>query len=664
MKDAPDKPCNSFSSFCWRGASLAALALTMGLLVPSRITADNFYFVRSWDIGESLPTAGFAFDGRRSDGPILVRQDVNIDNVLVFDLEGTLVNTYDWPIMPPPPPLNNRGTGISVDVNGGYLVLTSTVINVQNQVATLDIDWNPGTILFDINPGAIELKQDPSTGDIFTLGRNTNVVHRYDSSGTLQNTIAYGGTGFARGIGFDSGAGHVLLADPEFVTNPELLAYAPDGTLMVTHNFLSVPEGCRADGIAYSAGDGHIFLQSDNPSHSVFEFAPCSSVDTVPPELSCPTDITVECAGPDGTIVEFTATASDNCDDAPAVTCTPASGSLFPLGSTTVTCKAEDASENISECSLVVTVEDTTAPSITCPSDVTLQAGGGGQATYTGPGATASDTCDPALVITSDPPLPATLSMGVHTITYTATDASNNSTQCTQTVTVIESAAVNWKICDTDGTGELNITDVVAYLNFAFVGSYDPECWGALDCNPDGTLDVTDAIASLDVQFVTGRPPKSFPFECGNYMTPTDPKADPPDTTPIPCVVSAGCTPPVPPPNLPDLIAIRRDGGIGAEGFCNREAGTGDLIIRVKNQGAADAGASTARVLFYYPGNVIGSTVDVPIAPIPAGGTFEATIPIPPECFNPDCDISIYIDVNLDVEESNESNNSAPGTCI
>jgi hypothetical protein len=47
-----------------------------------------------------------------------------------------------------------------------------------------------------------------------------------------------------------------------------------------------------------------------------------------------------------GAVVDFDVTATDNLDAAPTVTCNPASGSFFPLGATTVTCTAADASGN------------------------------------------------------------------------------------------------------------------------------------------------------------------------------------------------------------------------------------------------------------------------------------------------------------------------------
>jgi hypothetical protein len=49
-----------------------------------------------------------------------------------------------------------------------------------------------------------------------------------------------------------------------------------------------------------------------------------------------------------GAIVEFAPVATDNFDLAPTVSCTPPSGSFFPLGSTGVSCAASDASGNTS----------------------------------------------------------------------------------------------------------------------------------------------------------------------------------------------------------------------------------------------------------------------------------------------------------------------------
>ncbi|MBI3287715.1 MAG: HYR domain-containing protein, partial [Chloroflexi bacterium] len=62
--------------------------------------------------------------------------------------------------------------------------------------------------------------------------------------------------------------------------------------------------------------------------------------------LEVPADIVAEAEGPDGAFVTYTATASDVEDGALTPVCSPASESLFPLGTTTVTCTATDSDEN------------------------------------------------------------------------------------------------------------------------------------------------------------------------------------------------------------------------------------------------------------------------------------------------------------------------------
>ena len=81
--------------------------------------------------------------------------------------------------------------------------------------------------------------------------------------------------------------------------------------------------------------------------------------DQTPPSISCPTDIVVYLPlnVPDTSMpVSYpAATASDNCST-PTITYDHASGSVFPVGTTTVTATATDAAGNHSSCSFHVTV--------------------------------------------------------------------------------------------------------------------------------------------------------------------------------------------------------------------------------------------------------------------------------------------------------------------
>jgi hypothetical protein len=78
--------------------------------------------------------------------------------------------------------------------------------------------------------------------------------------------------------------------------------------------------------------------------------------DVTPPTLNLPGDITVEATNASGTNVSYSVTASDDRDPNPTVTCTPSSGSFFPVGTTTVGCQATDASGNVATGSFLVHV--------------------------------------------------------------------------------------------------------------------------------------------------------------------------------------------------------------------------------------------------------------------------------------------------------------------
>jgi hypothetical protein len=79
-------------------------------------------------------------------------------------------------------------------------------------------------------------------------------------------------------------------------------------------------------------------------------------IDTTPPEITVPDQVAVSTSDPSGTTVTYVAAASDIVDPTPDLSCLPSPGSAFPLGDTTVTCDASDATANGSSTSFTVTV--------------------------------------------------------------------------------------------------------------------------------------------------------------------------------------------------------------------------------------------------------------------------------------------------------------------
>ena len=79
-------------------------------------------------------------------------------------------------------------------------------------------------------------------------------------------------------------------------------------------------------------------------------------VDTLGPAVTVPDDIVAEATGASGAAVTFTVTATDVVDGTRTVNCTAASGSTFPLGTTTVQCTSTDTRGNAGRNSFDVTV--------------------------------------------------------------------------------------------------------------------------------------------------------------------------------------------------------------------------------------------------------------------------------------------------------------------
>jgi len=166
--------------------------------------------------------------------------------------------------------------------------------------------------------------------------------------------------------------------------------------------------------------------------------------DTTPPTITCPANI-VKSTDPNlcSAVVTFTTTVNDNCPGATA-SCTPPSGSVFPKGTTTVTCGATDASGNASApCSFTVTVNDTQPPAITCPANIVVEptCPSGAVVTYTTPVGT--DNC-PGAVTTQTAGLASgsIFPIGTTTNTFKVTDTSGNFVTCSFTVRVKTAAEV------------------------------------------------------------------------------------------------------------------------------------------------------------------------------------------------------------------------------
>jgi probable HAF family extracellular repeat protein len=109
--------------------------------------------------------------------------------------------------------------------------------------------------------------------------------------------------------------------------------------------------------LAYSINDQGVIVGASLGSGGVRAVMWTPVTDTTPPVITVPDDMTVDATSPDGAVVEFTATATDDVDGDVPVGCTPASGSTFVIGDTTVECTATDTAGNSATASFTVHVK-------------------------------------------------------------------------------------------------------------------------------------------------------------------------------------------------------------------------------------------------------------------------------------------------------------------
>jgi len=173
--------------------------------------------------------------------------------------------------------------------------------------------------------------------------------------------------------------------------------------------------------------------------------------DNTPPVISCPADLTIEC---DETIPYEMATATDNCSGAEVTMSEEIIPGSCPQSYTIVrTFTATDNCDNSSTCAQTITVQDTTAPVIFCPADYTAECSD----EHPLEAATATDNCGEVTITEVADTTYSCANSYVVTRTFTAVDECNNSSTCTQTIT-IQDTTPPVIFCPADYTAECSAT--------------------------------------------------------------------------------------------------------------------------------------------------------------------------------------------------------------
>jgi hypothetical protein len=321
------------------------------------------------------------------------------------------------------------------DTTAPALLLSDDITEEATSAAGAVVNFSASAS--DLVDGSVAVDCDANSGDTFPLGSTLVSCSATDSNGNTS-----------------SGTFNVTVVD----TTAPSLSLPVDFSVEATG-----PAGAVATFSATASDivDGAVSVACVPGSGSTFPLGPttvdCSAtdaagntamgsfqisvVDTTAPDLTLPADQSLEATGPGGAAATFVASASDMVDGSLAVSCDANSGDTFPLGTTTVNCLVSDDAGNTASGSFVIIVEDTTAPSLTLPSDQTFEGNttGGYNGAYSG--ATATDIVDASPSVSCVPASPSFFALGDTQVDCTAEDASGNSSNGSFTVTVVDTTA-------------------------------------------------------------------------------------------------------------------------------------------------------------------------------------------------------------------------------
>ncbi|MCB9190679.1 MAG: HYR domain-containing protein [Flavobacteriales bacterium] len=383
----------------------------------------------------------------------------------------------------------NIPTSVSIDGGPNYASSLPTVNFSQS-------DFSQGCLINDVQVSVTWVKTRGGCG----VGEFGNSQHQETSfrldGPTGQEVLVrpnyYGGDG-------NMASAIVTIFDQDFGGLPTVAGGTPQaGSFRPTDGNLNNFDGDPVTGTwALRAGDNN--GGGDPLCVSAYSVTITTSPDnTAPVFTTFPSSTTVNNdPGQCGAVVSWNApTASDLCGVTILQTAGLASGSLFPIGTTTVTYRATDSYNNITNQSFTVTVNDTENPTVNCPANFDVNAPFGScsaNVTFTAP--TAADNCPGATVAQSGGPTSgSTFSFGDNTITFTATDASGNTADCSFVVEVLD-------IEDPQITCPANINVFSTLGNCGSIITYTP---------PVGTDNCAGVTTSL-----SGGLPSGLPFPSG-----------------------------------------------------------------------------------------------------------------------------------------------------
>ena len=355
----------------------------------------------------------------------------------------------------------------AVDASGNTTTGTFTV-NVLDQIApvitpkatpttiALDATGNAAVTLADVMGVALDnctaspvVTWFPTTVSCAQVGPVTVTITAADASGNVSNA-----TKVIQVI--DNIAPTVVLNGNSLVTYTLPLNASGNATLVVGNVVASATDNCGTPVVSLSKtsfdcsnlGDNVVVVTATDQFGNVkTSNAIVKVVDVTAPSIVTPSTQVVLNLAANGTATlplnQVMLSTTDNCGT-PTVTWSPSTFSCANLGNNTVTITSTDASGNTTTATVVVLVQDVTAPVISTVSGVVtkvLGANGTVAITQSDVVASVADACDNAATVTWTPTSVSCANVGNVAVVVTAVDASGNVSTAVKTVLVVDQTA-------------------------------------------------------------------------------------------------------------------------------------------------------------------------------------------------------------------------------
>ncbi|MCP4581777.1 MAG: HYR domain-containing protein [candidate division Zixibacteria bacterium] len=302
---------------------------------------------------------------------------------------------------------------------------------------------------------------DPPSGSHFPVGSTQVTIYANDSSGNTDTSY------------FNVTVNDIEIPDPGCPANIEV-ANDPDQCGAIVSFTFDPSDNCSVVYINATPPSGSFFdmgttpvevITSDIAGNADTCFFNVNVIDIVPPDVTCPSDITVNNdPGECGAVVAFTADATDNCSSV-TISSNPPSGSLFAVGVNPVEVIATDDYGNTDTCYFNVTVNDIELPVPGCPADIVASNDPGQCGATVTFALNPSDNC-PDVNVAANPPSGSFFPIGLSQVEVIATDAAGNADTCDFSVSVNDTEPPV-AICPADMTVEIDSSLTGAYVEFS-----------------------------------------------------------------------------------------------------------------------------------------------------------------------------------------------------